>query len=527
MADQIYEIPDKERLERFLIYGRDDGSYFVNKRQTNVVSHFSQHSRSIDRMISKGRGIKVVGLIKKVSMCGRAPKQGPLLYALAVCASCNDGPTKKAALYCLEDICRTPTHLFQFVKFTSTQREGSRGWGRAQRKAVSEWYNQAAFQNNPKKLLRLGTKYKKRHGYTHRDLIRLAHVKPKTPHIKFIIQYIVKGMCNTQNFDDSDGMIKEAEQYIYGVEQAKECLSNDVNHLISLIRRYHLTREHIPTNLLNSPDVWRALMYEMPMHALIRNLGRISKHALLHPDSPEEQHILENLLDEEKLRCAKIHPLTILTAWNSYKQGRSIRNESPMEWHVNHTVADALETAFYKSFSSCVATNKRILIAIDGSEEMMKPVVDLQQVSARSAAVAVALLMSKVESWTEFVLVSDSVSPVDVLPYDNLETASFKFSTSEYACLSDDASNPMEWAMTNSKQYDAIVFFTTCATNGGNNLNEAMRQYRSRLGLPSTRLVVVAMTSNNNSITDPNDMQMLNVVGFDTKAMKVITEFIR
>ncbi|CAG2223600.1 SSA2 [Mytilus edulis] len=263
------------------------------------------------------------------------------------------------------------------------------------------------------------------------------------------------------------------------------------------------------------------------MHALVRNLGRISKHELLHPHSPEEQHILENLLDEEKLRCAKIHPLTILTAWNSYKLGHSIRNESPMQWPVNQTVADALETAFYKSFSSCVATNKKILIAIDGSEEMIKPVVDLQQVSARSAAVAVALLMSRVESSTEFVLVSDSVSPVYVHPYDNLETVSFKFSTSECACLSDDASNPMEWAMTNSKQYDAIVFFTTCATNGGNNFNEAMRQYRSRLGRPSTRLVVVAMTSNNNSITNPDDIYMLNVVGFDTKAMKVITEFIR
>lgn len=49
MENQIGEIPDEERLWRFLIYGREDGSYFVNKQQTNVVSHFSQHSRSIDR----------------------------------------------------------------------------------------------------------------------------------------------------------------------------------------------------------------------------------------------------------------------------------------------------------------------------------------------------------------------------------------------------------------------------------------------------------------------------------------------
>ncbi|CAG2223601.1 SSA2 [Mytilus edulis] len=204
MAGQNNESLNSQRLRRFLIYGRDDGRYFVNERRVNVVRDFSQHSRIIDRMISEGRGLEVVGLIK------------------------------------------------EFVKFTSTQREDSRGWGRAQRKAVSEWYNQAAFQNNPKKLLRLGTKYKKRHGYTHRDLIRLAHVKPKTHHIEFVIQYIVKGMCSSSNFDDSDGLIREAGQFIKGVEQAKECKGNAINHLISLIRRYNLTREHIPTNLLNS-----------------------------------------------------------------------------------------------------------------------------------------------------------------------------------------------------------------------------------------------------------------------------------
>ena len=146
-------------------------------------------------MISDGKGKEVVKLIRTISNEGRAPRQTTLLYALSQCARSNDIQTKKAAYHAIIDICRIPTHLFLFVKFvTKKESNGVRGgWGRATRKALSEWYNQERFKSNPKSLVRKCTKYRKRHSYTHRDILRLAHVKPKSSHTSLVLQYLIEG----------------------------------------------------------------------------------------------------------------------------------------------------------------------------------------------------------------------------------------------------------------------------------------------------------------------------------------------
>ncbi len=63
---------------------------------------------------------------------GRAPKNDPALFALALAAGSADEATRKAALDALPQVARTGTHLFQFATFV----EGFRGWGRSLRRAV-------------------------------------------------------------------------------------------------------------------------------------------------------------------------------------------------------------------------------------------------------------------------------------------------------------------------------------------------------------------------------------------------------
>ena len=98
---------------------------------------------------------------------GRAPKNDPALYALALAAGADDEATRKAALAALQQVARTGTHLFRFVSFV----EGFRGWGRALRRAVGNWY--AA--QSPDTLAYQAVKYRQRDGVTHRDVLRLAH----------------------------------------------------------------------------------------------------------------------------------------------------------------------------------------------------------------------------------------------------------------------------------------------------------------------------------------------------------------
>jgi len=45
--------------------------------------------------------------------------------------------------------------------------------------------------------------------------------------------------------------------------------------------------------------------------------------------------------------------------------------------------------------------------------------------------------------------------------------------------------------------------------------------------IPHCKLIVVAMTSNNVSIADPNDKNMLDIAGFDASVPDIINDFIR
>src|SRR5205823_3020438 len=104
------------------------------------------------------------------SDAGRAPKNDPAIFALAMCAKLGDEATRREAHRALEKTCRIGTHLFHFARDI----EAFGGWGRGTRRAVAGWYT-----NMPaEKLAFQAVKYPSRDGWSHRDLLRLAH--PKT-----------------------------------------------------------------------------------------------------------------------------------------------------------------------------------------------------------------------------------------------------------------------------------------------------------------------------------------------------------
>src|SRR6266566_7610113 len=149
------------RLRRFLVLGSEGGSYYASE-----WSLTRENSKAVEECV-RDDGLRAVAEIVRVSAEGRAPKNDPALYALALAAGVGDLETRRAALDALPQVARTGTHLFQFALFV----EGFRGWGRSLRRAVGRWYaaqpvDALAYQ---------AVKYRQRAGVTHRDLLRLAH----------------------------------------------------------------------------------------------------------------------------------------------------------------------------------------------------------------------------------------------------------------------------------------------------------------------------------------------------------------
>jgi 60 kDa SS-A/Ro ribonucleoprotein len=149
------------RLRRFLVLGSEGGSYYAG--EWKLTRENAEAVEACSAADGARAGAESVG----VSDGGRAPKNDPAIFALAMAAGLGDEPTRKAALEALPRVCRTSTHLFQFATFV----EGFRGWGRSLRRAVGRWYAGRSAES----LAYQAIKYRQREGMTHRDLLRLAH----------------------------------------------------------------------------------------------------------------------------------------------------------------------------------------------------------------------------------------------------------------------------------------------------------------------------------------------------------------
>ena len=99
------------RLRRFLILGSEKGSYYATE-----WSLTRENALAVEECVRED-GPRAVAEIVRVSAEGRAPKNDPALFALALAAGLGDVETRRAALAALPQVARTGTHLLRFAVF--------------------------------------------------------------------------------------------------------------------------------------------------------------------------------------------------------------------------------------------------------------------------------------------------------------------------------------------------------------------------------------------------------------------------
>jgi len=175
----VFGIDKWTQLDRFLILGTEGGSYYAKERELTV-----ENAQSVLSCIQED-GVKVVKRVVEISNSGRAPKNDPAIFALAMAAKMGNIDTRREAYAALPSVCRIPTHLFHFAEYC----EGFGGWGRGMRRAVSKWYTDRPSD----KLAYHLVKYQGRDGWTNRDLLRLSHAKHTTPLQNTFFKWVTSG----------------------------------------------------------------------------------------------------------------------------------------------------------------------------------------------------------------------------------------------------------------------------------------------------------------------------------------------
>lgn len=499
-----FPVDDWTRLDRFLILGNEGGSYYAAERTLTV-----ENATAIARCL-KEDGHRVVDRIVEISEAGRAPKNDPALFALAMAASprFSDRSTITRGLTVLPRVARIGTHLFQFADAVNH----FRGWGRALRDAVASWYTAKSVSDLAYQVV----KYQSRGGWSHRDLLRLSHPNPSTPAYDQVFHWITQGALPSIPHPDF------TSTHIVGYELAKRAASP--REIVVLITNYNLTREMIPTKWLNSPIVWDALLQRMPVHALVRNLGKMSAVGLLKPMSDAVRLVRDRLSSDAVLK-ARLHPLQILIAMNTYAQGRGVRGGLTC-WEVVPQVVDALDLAYYHSFGAIEPTGKRWLLALDVSGSMgWGEVAGMPGLTPRIGAAAMSMVTARVEQDYHIVAFAHKMRPINITPRQRLDDV--VRITNQMDSGGTDCALPMLYALKHKIPVDVFTIYTDAETWYGDiHPVQALARYRSEMGIPA-KLIVVGMLSNGFSIADPNDSGMLDVVGFDTAVPQVMADFAR
>lgn len=507
-----FSVDDWTRLDRFLVLGAEGGTYYVDERKLT-----RGNAKCIERCISKD-GPRTVNRIVEISDGGRAAKNDPALFALAMCAKLGDQNTRRLAHEAVPRVARIGTHLFHLAHFM----EAFGGWGRGTRNAFASWYQ----DKDPDKLAYQLVKYQSRDGWSHRDILRLSKPRPKDAQHDSLYEWATKGTISNHD---------SVSNIVHAFEKAK---NGDEKTVASLIREHGLPREAVPTHLLNSSRVWEALLEGMPMTAMIRNLATMTRVGLIAPMSNATKTIVSRLSDSDRLSRARIHPIQVLSALSAYQSGGGgMYTRSKYTWSPVQKIVDALDDAFHESFKFVPSTGKRTLIALDVSGSMsFTRIAGIPGLTPRQGSAAMAMVTARKEEDHHFVGFTNTSFPslggsqdtsglrqLKISPKQRLDdvvkyTASLPFGGT-------DCSLPMLWAEKNNVGVDTFIVYTDNETWAGKiHPHEALQRYRQKTGI-SAKLVVVGMTATEVSIADPDDAGMLDVAGFDSAAPRLISEF--
>lgn len=501
----VFAVSDQSRLERFLILGVDGGTYYVNEK-----AHARDNADFLNRMIEQDEA-NVLNTIVEISVSGRAYKQSPVLFALA--SVIVNGKDKQSAKVAFNKVVRTGTHLYEVVEYLNSLG----GWGRAKREIVASWFDKEADA-----LAYQVVKYRQRNGWTMRDVMRKAHPKE-------VNSSVADFVLGKDHAAIDDLRVIEGFKILQKAESVDDVMAVLDTHQM-------LSWEAIPTQFLKEVKVWKRLFAngQLRGQAAVRNITRLARIGAF-KDMRFAESFAGNLVNQELIEKSRLHPINFLNATVVYREGQINRDGGyysgrTKNWETESVIVDALDEAFRKSFKTIVPAGKRTMLAIDVSGSMSSPAMGLDLSCAQvSAAIAMTIARTEpahiIRGFTSSGSWSGPTKLTDLEISAKTSLAQAMKNVQKHNFGSTDCAAPMLWAMENSVEIDTFVVITDNETYAGRTHPfQALKQYRKSTGIDA-RLAVLGVASTGFSIADPSDKGMMDFVGFDSNAPRVLADF--
>lgn len=274
-----------------------------------------------------------------------------------------------------------------------------------------------------------------------------------------------------------------------------------------LIASARLPREEVPTKLLGSAEVWRALLPAMPMTALVRNLGKVTS--------------VGKLTDKAALKRGWVHPLGLLVALKVYGSGKGFRGS--LSWTPIAQVTEALSRPYLVSFGALPKLDVPMLVGVDVSGSMRHSLPEHGGLMLHEASSCVSISLGAMNPATDVrgFDYKDRIFPFDVLGR-RMDDVFKEFG--RVGGGGTDLSIPVRHALGLKVKPRLLVILTDNETWAGHqHCDQAWAEYRR--AVPEARLVVASMVANRIAAFDDADGSVLQIAGFDAALPNVVATF--
>ena len=484
-------------LRRCLLIGTAQGSYYAGKHE--LTDEFVG-------VLSNAIALNPDRVAQEIVYAsdGRSLNNSAPLFALVLLSMGEAPEAKRAFQNIFPQVVRTGSHFYEWLSYTKSMR----GFGKIVREAGTSWLSNADVKALAYQLL----KYQQRQGFSHRDALRLFHVKPPTEDHNQLFQWVTQGWDSLPQEIPSNTM---AQIWWY------EWLKRHPEKSHEAIAKGRLTHEMAAPVGKMDQQAWQLLFKEMPIGALLRNLGSLTELGVLSDANCRKnlEHVQSILNNRNHLRKGRIHPIDILKALKTYQSGGKL-GRSQKTWQPSTRILSILERALELSFDVLPSTGKVFLHAIDVSGSMSYQSVSSIGLTCCEIATTMALATAKAEKNYVIRGFATNFRDLNITAQDSFSEAIAKASNQNFGGT--DASVAYDWAIRKKFKVDVFCFWTDSESWAGNkHPSQALAEYRRRVN-PQAKAVYVTLVPYNISLVDPKDSMSWDIAGFDPGTPRLI-----
>ncbi|XP_071442091.1 RNA-binding protein Ro60-like [Hetaerina americana] len=221
----------------------------------------------------------VVHLAKEVLKSYKGACRPAAIFVLAACSRA-EGPARSEAFSAAAEL-QSPEDILLFIKYATDLTPNHKGWGAGIRRAIKGWY---VDQCGSMELAEKVTRIRQRHSWSHKDVLKLVHLKPKDPVQAMVFGYVMFDLQKLhehfKKVPDTEPLQMEANfvmKYLEAADQLRKLRipkgsnedCNQVLEAVDLIKTHKFTVEHCDDTMLLAPKIWEAALEHMTFWQLL------------------------------------------------------------------------------------------------------------------------------------------------------------------------------------------------------------------------------------------------------------------